>query len=353
MATYMFGGISANETALGDLYILTLPSFQWISMYPNPQMTTFPNGKAWGTCNVINRSQMIIINGKYTNTSEVACDVKNAGGQHGLLLGQESIEQGNLWHGLMSNISDYRVPGNITALIGGGTDGKATATAPAAGWDSGDLSVYFKTTYAAPKRTAFRSAPTAPPSSNKKKAGAIAGGVIGGIAGLAGIILLACCCLRARRRKRNNTNTNNPNPNPAQPSAHQSNPSASSSAYQPPQIMAEKPIAGYPASTGNNTFHSPNAQTAYSPQGSPIPPSHSSTYFQVSPQQQQQAGTDWNNPPPLQGGYVYAGQQTYYPPPPDPSQSPRGASKHTSSVEMPSVRSPANAEMSGLRSPVA
>jgi hypothetical protein len=31
-ARYMSGGISSNETALGDLYILTLPSFTWISV---------------------------------------------------------------------------------------------------------------------------------------------------------------------------------------------------------------------------------------------------------------------------------------------------------------------------------
>lgn len=28
--SYMFGGISASGAGLGDIYVLTLPSFQWL-----------------------------------------------------------------------------------------------------------------------------------------------------------------------------------------------------------------------------------------------------------------------------------------------------------------------------------
>jgi hypothetical protein len=63
---------------------------------------------------------MIVMGGYYTNTTKQECDVAGAGGQHGLLLGQESVEQGNQWHRLMSNVSEYRVPQVITAVIGGG-----------------------------------------------------------------------------------------------------------------------------------------------------------------------------------------------------------------------------------------
>ena len=30
--SYVYGGISPNETALGDLHILSLPSFKWVSV---------------------------------------------------------------------------------------------------------------------------------------------------------------------------------------------------------------------------------------------------------------------------------------------------------------------------------
>lgn len=63
---------------------------------------------------------MIVMGGLLVNPERTACDIATAGGQHGLLLGQESIELGNLWHGLQSNISKYRVPDNITGVIGGG-----------------------------------------------------------------------------------------------------------------------------------------------------------------------------------------------------------------------------------------
>jgi hypothetical protein len=31
--SYMYGGITSNEEALDELYILTLPSFQWTLVY--------------------------------------------------------------------------------------------------------------------------------------------------------------------------------------------------------------------------------------------------------------------------------------------------------------------------------
>jgi hypothetical protein len=83
-------------------------------------MTYFPGGKAWSSCNVVQNSQMIIMGGKVVNPERQGCDAETAGGQHGLLLGQESVELGALWHGLESNISTYRVPDNIVAVVGGG-----------------------------------------------------------------------------------------------------------------------------------------------------------------------------------------------------------------------------------------
>lgn len=139
--SYLFGGFgSPNGTGLGDVYVLTLPSFQWIlvsehfiniiytylfrKIWPTPQQTVFPGGKGWSSCSVFRDSQMIIIGGYLTNTSKTDCDVPNIGGQHGLLLGQEHIEQGTdgkpaWWHAPMDNVTGYRVPDQIVARIGG------------------------------------------------------------------------------------------------------------------------------------------------------------------------------------------------------------------------------------------
>ena len=40
--SYVYGGISPNETALGDLHILSLPSFEWISV---SGLSPFENGQ--------------------------------------------------------------------------------------------------------------------------------------------------------------------------------------------------------------------------------------------------------------------------------------------------------------------
>jgi hypothetical protein len=63
---------------------------------------------------------MIVTSGFYTNTSKTQCDAQTLGGQHTLLLGQEGVELGDVWRALIPDVLQYRVPGNITAVIGGG-----------------------------------------------------------------------------------------------------------------------------------------------------------------------------------------------------------------------------------------
>jgi hypothetical protein len=62
---------------------------------------------------------MLVIGGT-PDTNNTVCDARESGGQHGLLLGQESVEVGTMWHDLKSDVSSYRVPDNIVAVIGGG-----------------------------------------------------------------------------------------------------------------------------------------------------------------------------------------------------------------------------------------
>jgi hypothetical protein len=62
---------------------------------------------------------MIVMSGFYTNVTKDACDKPEIGGQASLMLGQESLERGGVWRGLEANITEYRVPSNITAVIGG------------------------------------------------------------------------------------------------------------------------------------------------------------------------------------------------------------------------------------------
>ncbi|KAF3036160.1 hypothetical protein E8E12_003136 [Didymella heteroderae] len=334
---YIYGGMSPNETALGDLYILSLPSFKWISWYPDPQLAYFPGGKAWSSCSVIGNAEMLIMGGQLVNPERQGCDAATAYGQHGLLLGQESVEQGAMWHGLQLDIPKYRVPGNITAVIGGGAEGKASATAPAAGWRTSDLGVYFATSYAAASRTATRPLPSAssPVSNELEKtssntnSGAIAGGVVGAIVGLAAIVALVWFCFRRRHHQKQV---------PRELSA-QGLSDAAQQRHQHEKYAATPTTTSYPS-----TYHSPHSHTpGYSPQASPAPPSWS----EHSPPMPQHGWSNWDQQRGNDLGIQYA-NQPYYPPPQDSSQPP-SKHAHTGSAELPSNEV---LELPEIRSPV-
>lgn len=74
---YLYGGagVQENDTAgYDDVYILTLPSFAWIKWWPTePGVGNPHNGM---TCNVIDRSQMLIIGGTFP-INESYCDSPN------------------------------------------------------------------------------------------------------------------------------------------------------------------------------------------------------------------------------------------------------------------------------------
>lgn len=153
------------------------------------------------------------------------------------------------------------------------TDGHATATAPSMGWDgeARDLEVYFGTSFIANGREATRPIPTPVASSTSQptnvlkgkgsNAGAIAGGTIGGLVGLAAIIALVFFCLRRRKRKGVNQ----------QPGKTESPSSIS------PDVtgMAQNPYMNRsPVSPDTGTLNSAIMHPLpYSPQSSPPPPS--------------------------------------------------------------------------------
>ncbi|KAA8612589.1 hypothetical protein PtrV1_13158 [Pyrenophora tritici-repentis] len=328
----MYGGIASDETALGDIYILSLPSFTWIP-YPYSQQKQWSGGKAWASCALVKNSQMIVTSGFYTNSTKTGCDVATIGGQHTLFPGQESIEQGTVYHALAADVVKYRVPGIVTAVIGGDTDGKATLKSPTSGWATSALAVGFGTTYAGLARTATRSLPassstpttsglsasTVPSSKSSSNVGAIAGGAVGGAVFLIAIIALALYLRSRRKLAKPITNT-----------AHNS--TAQDNRF---------------STAGEKHFSMSKSSTMYSPhpQGSPRPPSELHGYG--TGQQHHSPGSEWIQPLPF--AHEYETQQTYYPPPRDPLHSP--SSPHSNSAELPIANTPGPSELSAVRSP--
>jgi hypothetical protein len=116
---YIYGGYAIdqwNVTSYDDAYILTLPSFTWIKAWPGDNSTTkFGHGGC--SANVINRDQMIIIGGWFTDTD--SCDAESGYGQHNMNLGYNGPEK-SIWDKYDPNLSKYFVPTPVISAVGGG-----------------------------------------------------------------------------------------------------------------------------------------------------------------------------------------------------------------------------------------
>lgn len=210
---YIYGGQGiTNTTGYDDVYILTMPSFQWIKWYPTEAGPGNPHGIS--SCNVINSAQMLIIGGWFAQHED--CDSPSVWGTHNLNLGKNG-PQDAMWDLFYPNITEYLVPPEIVAKIGGDSRGSATTKAPDT-WDNRDLPVYFSRfpTFAA--RTATRDVSAATGGSNNASSGdsgdsnvgAIVGGVVGGVGGLLLVLGLAWFCLRRRKKSKDGVKEKQP-----------------------------------------------------------------------------------------------------------------------------------------------
>lgn len=197
---YLYGGFGFgdNSTGFDDVYILSLPTFEWIKWYPDAPGASAPHGML--TCNVIDNSQMIVMGGNFTNTT--ACDAPTVGAQHNLNLGQANILN-DKWYQYLPNLTEYSVPSAILSVTGGSANGGASNLSPIGGWSDSALSVYFGQKARFDTRTPTRYIPlaTQAPSSGgpKPNIGAIVGGAVGGVVVLIVIAVLIWWCLRKRK----------------------------------------------------------------------------------------------------------------------------------------------------------
>ncbi|KAK1850208.1 cell wall anchored protein [Colletotrichum chrysophilum] len=205
---YIFGGAGfpPDTTGYDDIYILTIPSFQWIrGPYPANSNVTGEFPKSMMSCNVVDNSQMLVIGGSYSNDTTYSCDADNVWGTHNMNLGQDNDENA-IWLRYLPSLTTYAVPTDILTAVGGRDGGGATRTAPTSGFDAPDLSVLMTRKATPATRTPTRpvslatssSSNSSTPSSGLSK-GAIAGIAVGcGVALL--LVLTGCFCFIRRRR---------------------------------------------------------------------------------------------------------------------------------------------------------
>jgi len=196
---YMYGGESPNsaEDAHSDMWILSVPSFTWVRVNVDS-----PPRKSLG-CTVVGHSYMVTYGGVPSGgTKEEGdddpCDQEN----YGLRL----FDMSKLaWTGRYggppaAGRNAYTVPKVVYNAIGGNEQGSATRTAPSGGFETPDLASLFQRF--APAGTVPASSTSTDsdqPTKKKPNVGAIAGGVIGGLAGLAVILLGALWLLKRKR----------------------------------------------------------------------------------------------------------------------------------------------------------
>ncbi|KAF4970117.1 hypothetical protein FSARC_2786 [Fusarium sarcochroum] len=285
---YLYGGAGEKEGSSGfdDIYILTLPTFTWIKMYPTTNGTgDYPHHSF--TCNVVNKAQMLVHGGFFPLTDD--CDVADQWGLHDMSLGRQNKDKAP-WQLYDPDLTKYAVPTDIISVVGGKSNGGATKTAPSGGFDHRDLNALMTRTASAGTRTATRvvSGPSetgdSDPGSSKLSTGAIAGIAVGGaVALIAG--LLACFFLIRRHRRRHDRNgsqqpmsqpydyhnpahpslaSNQYSPGPWSPQSSSFAPSSPSAFPGPQNVQSHQgPPVELPSGNVNDTSHvSPHSEPA-------------------------------------------------------------------------------------------
>ncbi|CZR65155.1 related to cell wall anchored protein [Phialocephala subalpina] len=214
---YMYGGRDGVNTYFDEVWILSLPSFQWV------QVNSGYSPRYSHTCHVVGSRQMITVGGATTSNVAADCDweTKSVG-----VLDMSSISWGSSYN---ANANPYTVPDDIVRAVGGTVNGNATVGEPATGFANPKLKALFYPNSAAnstlsnstPSTSTATSSATTSAASNKKASstGAIAGGVIGGLAVLT-IILGAILFFLQRRKQKHTTYELNSNTDPDVPQLH-------------------------------------------------------------------------------------------------------------------------------------
>ncbi|KAK6209549.1 cell wall anchored protein [Colletotrichum tabaci] len=137
---YMYGGATVPGVpgaGYDDLYVLSMPTFTWVKMYPLGRNGTgdYPHHSL--SCNMApSRAQMIISGGTFPLTQ--LCDSPGQWGTHNADLGKQNPNQA-LWELYKPNKTTYAVPPEVLAVVGGDGNGGATKTTPANGFDYADV----------------------------------------------------------------------------------------------------------------------------------------------------------------------------------------------------------------------
>ncbi|KAK6356192.1 hypothetical protein TWF718_000564 [Orbilia javanica] len=204
----IYGGYKlSNVAATNRVHVLILPTFQWLDVTPSDQRLGDDRwGRQTGKCAMWNDAQMIVLGGQLQGNNVRNNTVVNTGACNAthpplIVLDTTTFE----WTEEFNPNRSYSQPKQVYELIGGDWRGLARNKEPPGGWDNTALEdIFAATVERIDQPTAFSATlpdPTASPSTSATgspnnndsdmsgpNTAAIAGGVVGGILGIAFIV---------------------------------------------------------------------------------------------------------------------------------------------------------------------
>lgn len=220
---YLYGGQNlipfGEQTQYSDMWILTVPSFTWIQVNIDSQE---PPARAGHSC-VLWDAQMVVIGG-YVGR-DISCDspgiyvfdtstLQWKGSYDALSAGDSKAEEVSRGSSIIRSSYGYKIPQAVQDVIGGNSDGGATATQPASGPATGGPIATGKpptftitqsgsiVTQTAIPTGPVNSPPQAPPTPvehNGTNIGAIVAGVVAGLLAILAAYLAFCTWLYRRQ----------------------------------------------------------------------------------------------------------------------------------------------------------
>lgn len=215
---YMYGGQNllpvGKQTQYTDVWILTIPSFTWIKVDTTSSDNNEPAARAGHSC-AARDGQIVVVGGyigdekRCENPGIYAFDASKLSWKSSFDAADHPADA-NADNTVLAGSYGYLVPDVVQSVIGGSSEGGATATQPASGPATGGP---FKTgvppvfTVTAPGSSGPTATVTGGPggmpdggsSDDSRRAGTIAAGVIAGLAGLLALYLGFCAWLWRRQ----------------------------------------------------------------------------------------------------------------------------------------------------------
>ncbi|KAI8956043.1 hypothetical protein F4801DRAFT_101 [Xylaria longipes] len=210
---YMYGGQNlipvGQQTQYSDVWILTIPSFTWIKVDASDNE---PTARAGHSC-AARDGQLVVVGGfidesiPCENPGIYAFDASKLAWQSSFNAADHPADD-NVDNTVLAGSYGYQVPDAVQSVIGGSSDGGATATQPASGpatdgpFKTGVPPVYTVTatgSTATVTNPGGGNAGSSGGGGNANPSGTIAAGVIAGLAGLSAIYLGFCAWLWRRQ----------------------------------------------------------------------------------------------------------------------------------------------------------